>query len=466
MGRGSTRCGRERGAISLERVGVIVVSVMLVGALALALTQRTPLAEYIRVAVCNVLTAGQGSCGSVGGDDSATRPEPTEPCTVTGSSGNVHGEVSVSVVTLESGRQFQIEQLSDGTYTLTVGTGEGVGLAVGVGGGASLTVADRTVGAEAVAGAGAGLTLTEGQVYQAEDAAELRDLVNAHIADVAKDELVAESGPVRWITDKVTEGTGLTQALPEPDEEFHEGGFSVNASAQAAGLGRANAGVSAAQALGYREGADGSKTFYMSTEVSGEAGLMSLGVDTDGIDFKGADISGTMEVLTAVTVGPDGEMTSVDSTVTASGEGQGLASAAFTGEVDGVDVDTAAGRSTVFQSSLPMDTAENRAVGISFLANQGIHAFGNVVIDPDSPAADQNYFHRAREHGTVTQQGYDLDSSTLLAGSGSGKAGPVALGGAVDVSTRNIELTDARYWDGSQMSEWTGCTGASAAGGG
>lgn len=457
---------REQGAVSLEQVGLLLVAGMLVAALVVVLTQRSPVGEHVRVAVCNILSAGQGSCGSVGGADGASRPEPTQPCTVSGTSGNAHAQISVSVVTMENGRQFQIEQLSDGTYRMTVGKSEGAGLAVGVGAGGSLTIADRTVGAEAVAGAGAGLTLSEGQAYHAEDADELRDLVEAHMADVAKDELVAESGPVRWVTDQLTDGTGLTQALPEPDAQFHEGGFSVNASANAAGLGRAHAGVSAAQALGYREAADGSRTFYMSTEVTGEAGLMGLGVDTDGLDFKGGDISGTMEMVTAVTVGPDGEMTSVDSTVMASGEGQGLASAAFTGEFDGVDVDTSAGRSIVFESSLPMDTAENRAAGMSFLANQGIHAFGGLVIDPDSAAADLNYFHRAREHGTVTAQGYDLDGSTPYAASGSGKAGPVALGGAVDVSTETIDLTDARYWDGSQMSDWTGCTGASAAGGG
>lgn len=466
MFRGSARCRRDRGAVSLEQVGLIVVAAMLVGALVVVLTQRTPVAERTREAVCTILNLGQGSCGSGGGDDTATRPEPTQPCVVTGNSGNVHGEISVSVVTMENGRQFQIEELSDGTYRLTVGTSEGAGLAVGVGGGGSITIADRTVGAEAVAGAGAGLTLTEGQVYHADDADELRDLVEGHIADVAKDELVAESGPVRWLTDKVTDGTGLTQALPEPDGEFHEGGFSVNASAQAAGLGRANAGVSAAQALGYREGSDGSKTFYMSSEVSGEAGLISIGVDTEGHDFGGAAINGKMEVVTAVTVGPDGTMTSVDSTAMASGEGQGMASAAFTGEVDGVDVGTSAGRSVVFESSSPMDSAENQAVGMSFLANQGIHAFGNVAIDPDSAAADHNYFHRAREHGTVSMRGYDLDGSTPFAASGSGKAGPVALGGNLDVSSESIEITDARYWDGSQMSEWSGCTGASAAGGG
>lgn len=120
----------------------------------------------------------------------------------------------------------------------------------------------------------------------------------------------------------------------------------------------------------------------------------------------------------------------------------------------------------VFEASLPRDTPENRAVGLSFLVNQNIRSLGSMTIDPDSPAADQNYFHRARELPMVILQGYDLDASTPLAGSGSGKAGPLALGGVVDVSTETIDLTDVRHWDGSQMSEWTGCTGTSAAGGG
>ena len=137
-----------------------------------------------------------------------------------------------------------------------------------------------------------------------------------------------------------------------------------------------------------------------------------------------------------------------------------MAAAAFTGELDSSDIDTSEGRSVLYEASLPMDTPENQAVGLSFLVNQNIHSFGNFTLDPDSPAADQNFFHRAREHGTVTLQGYDFDSSTPFAGSGSGKAGPIALGGGVDVSTETITLTDARYWDGSEMAEWTGCTGS------
>ncbi|WP_338749378.1 hypothetical protein [Janibacter alittae] len=449
-------------------MGLIVVAAMLVGALVVVLTQRTPVAERTREAVCSILNLGQGACGSSGGDDTAKRPEPTQACTVTGTSGNVQGQVSVSVVTLENGRQFQIEHLSDGTYRMTVGKGKGAGVEVGVGGGMSLTVADRTVGNQASADVGAGLSVTEGEVYDAEDEAELRDLVNAHIADAAKDELVAESGPVRWLTDKVTDGTGLTQPLPEPDETFHEGGFSVNASAQAASIGKANAGVTAAQALGFRESKDGSKTFYLASEVSGEAGLQTLGVDTEGIDFMGAGMSGSMEVVTAVTVDPDGEVSSVDATVTASGEGSGLAAAVFTGEAESGYIDTSAGRSTVFQTSLPMDSRDNQVAGWSFLASQGVKSVGGVtaaVAMPVTVPADLNYFNRVRQTGSLTQQGYDLDGSTPLAGNGGGKAGPIALAGSVDVSTETIDLTDAQYWDGSRMSDWTSCSGASAAGG-
>ncbi len=469
MSREWTRYRHERGAVSLERVGIIVVSAMLVGALVVVLTQRTPVAESARQAVCTILNLGQGSCGSGGGEDTAKRPEPTDPCTVTGSSGNVHGQVSISVVTLENGRQFQVEQLSDGTYRLTFSKGEGAGVELGVGGGTSLTVADRTVGNQASADVGAGLSITEGEVYHAEDEAELREVVEAHIADVAKDELVAESGPVRWLTDKVTDGTGLTKPLPEADETFYEGGFSVNASAQAASLGKANAGVSTAQALGYRESKDGSKTFYLSSEVSGEAGLQTLGVDTEGIDFTGGAINGSMEMVTAVTVDPDGQVSSVDATVTASGEGNGVAAAAFTGEYEGTYIDTSAGRSTVFQTSLPMDSEDNQVAGWSFLASQGVKSVGGVTAAAALPAtvpADLNYFNRVRQTGNLTQQGYDMASSTPLAGNSGGKAGPIALAGAVDVSTQTIDLTDAQYWDGSQMSEWTSCTGASAAGGG
>ena len=88
-----------------------------------------------------------------------------------------------------------------------------------------------------------------------------------------------------------------------------------------------------------------------------------------------------------------------------------------------------------------------------------------MVALPATVPVDQNYFSQVRSTGSLTQQGYDIDSSTPLAGNGGGKAGPIAIAGAVDVSSQTVDLTDAQYWDGSRMSEWTSCSGASAAGG-
>lgn len=466
MSRGLLRHGRERGAVSLEQVGLAVIAAMLVGALVLVLTQRTPVAESARQAVCTILNLGQGSCGS--SSSQATRPEPTEPCTVSDSRVTADHKIAVVVVTLRDGREFQIERLSDGTSRVTTSDHSGAGLEAGVGGGLSVTVADRTVGGSVGASAGGELTIKDGDVYHVKDDAELQSLLDAYTADIIKDELVGDAGPQRWLTDLVTDSTGLTTPMPEADETFVEGGFSVNASAQAVALtDSAGAGVGAAEALGYKEGADGSRTYYLSTEVEGEAGLQTLGVDTSGVRFEGADLSGSMQMVTAVTVDPDGQVSSVDLSVSAAGTSSGLASAMFTGDPASSDLSDSTGRAIVYQASLPMDSTPNQVAGWSFLAAQGVTSLGGVtsaVALPATLAAGDHYLDRVRQDGTLTTQGYAYDESTAFAIDASVKV-EIEAGVASSVSSQQMDLTDAQYWNGSEMAEWTGCTGASASGG-
>lgn len=63
MRQGWSSAQRERGAVSLERVGILVVSAILVGALVVVLSQRTPVGDSVRQAVCSILNLG-GECGS------------------------------------------------------------------------------------------------------------------------------------------------------------------------------------------------------------------------------------------------------------------------------------------------------------------------------------------------------------------------------------------------------------------
>ena len=464
MRQGWSSAEHERGAVSLERVGILVVSAILVGALVVVLSQRTPVGDSVRQAVCSILNLG-GECGS--GSTTTEKPEPTEPCTVADSRVSRDTKVAIIVVTLRDGRELQVEQLSDGTYRVTTGTNNGAGAEVGVGGGVSLTVADRKVGGQAGASTGAEVTIKQGDVYNVKDEAALKDLVKAYSTDTVKDQVVGDSGPIRWATDKVTDGTGLTEPMPEADEEFVEGGFSVNASASAASLtANGNAGVETAQALGYKkDNKSGSKTFYLKSTVKGEAGLKTLGVDTSGPDFKGASFEGEMEMVTAVTVSSDGKVESVGLTVTEAGSGDGMGSAIFTGK-PAIDTDDQAGRARVYQAELPMDTQDNQVAGWSLLGAQGVNSIGGVTAAaalPATTAATLNYFDKVRDSGTMTQQDYDNQSSTPFAVDASGKLG-IEAGVAASVKTKQMNLTDAQYWDGSKMSEWTGCT--AAAGGG
>lgn len=446
----------ERGAVSLERTGIMVVAAILVGALLLVFTQGTPVAPKVREAVCIILNLGQGECGA--GDDQALepKPEPTDPCTVGESSVSREQKVAVIVVTGSNGKQLAIETLSDGTYRVTANEGEGVGLETGVGGGLSVTVADQRMGGTAQAGIGTELTMKNGEVYNIKNAEDLKSFTEAYLADDVKDGLVGDDNPLRWITDQVTNGTGLTKSLPTADETFTEGGFSTNASAEAtAGFDSARAGVTGARALGIKTSKNGDRTFYMSTEVEGEAGLTSLGIDTSGPQFKGATLDGKMTIITAVTFDSNGNMTQVDATAMAAGEGSGLGSAAFTGDPT-LAVSDSAGKAVVYQASLPTPDAASTSIGRDFLISQGVQQLGPMTFTGPT-SSDVNYFDAARRDGTVTQQTYDYKGSTPFAVDASGKLG-IELGVSANVQTSEMSITDAQYFDGTGMAPWTSCT--------
>lgn len=458
---GEPESRHEGGAAALEYVGAIVLAGVLLATVSVALLQATPLGEHVRHAVCVVLNAGQGNCGSVGGS-SATKPEPTEPCTVEDSRTSTEKNVSIVVVTGSNGQSLQIEELSDDTYRVTASDGQGVGVGVGVGGGVAMTVGgeggDTRAGGMAEASAGAQLDVNEGEVWHFDSKEDLADFTDSYWDDHVIDGVVGDSGPARWAIGQLGDATGLTEPLPDADEQFVEGGFSVDASAEATGgVDSASAGVGAAEALGMRTSANGDKTYYLSTQVDGEAGLRSLGVDAEGLERQGAAVDGSMQLVTAVTYDSEGNMTSVETTAQAAGESEGLAALAFTGEGDPDSLKNQAGRAVVHSASLPTDTAENRQIANNFLLSQGVRTLGPATI-PATQGDVRDYFDAARQSGEVTRQDYNYESSTPFALEGSGKLG-ISFGGGFSAERTKMEITDASYFDGNKMAPWTSCVG-------
>jgi hypothetical protein len=143
---------RERGAATLETVGMYTVAAMLATAVFLAILGSSPLvADKVRQALCIITTLGQGECGS--SVTSAVDHRPTQPCVVSaeGHTGSLEASFIVTVGTCE---QFLVEELNNGQFRVTRGTGGKVGVGVGAGFDLSGTWDDKEYGAAATAGPG------------------------------------------------------------------------------------------------------------------------------------------------------------------------------------------------------------------------------------------------------------------------------------------------------------------------
>ncbi|NPC95267.1 hypothetical protein [Nocardioides sp. zg-DK7169] len=455
MGGADERRQHERGAATLETTGVAIIAATLVLAVMLAaLPQGTRLAETYSYWVCQVVTFGQGGCAPP--SSAPESREPTEPCVLTQDGVERNQEISVLVVTVADGRRIEIQQLSNGEYRVSVTDSSSGGAAVGVGGGLTVTVNDTTVGGSASAGAGASVDIRAGAVYHA-DKDEIGGLMDALLQDQVKDTVAGDRGPLRWIADQITDITGISKNLPVPDEVYAEGGISLNASAEATGLtDHASAGVSASKVLGTRVNRDGTTTVYLRSEISGEAGLQSLGVDTDGLEFQGAALEGSAELVTAVTFDSEGNMVQVSATATAAGSSSGIASALFGGSTDAGLANQQSGM-RIYQASLDTDNPANQAAAQQFLLAQGVSSLGAWSNPALSAVGNIGFIQAAMANGTVTQQDYDTDSNTVFGVDVSGEL-VAELGVSAEVKTDSMSTTGAQYWDGTQWANWEACS--------
>ena len=457
-GRGGWLGDRERGAATLETTGVTIIAAILVVALLTAvMPQARIMGETYSYWICKVVTFGQGSCTPPSSSPDAHKP--TEPCVLTSNGVERNEKISVIVFTASDGRRIEVSQLSNGEYRVTVTDTGGAGLETGVGGGLSITVNDRTVGGSAVASAGVSLDLKAGDVYYS-DADGMPDLMDALMQDQIKDTVAGDDGPIRWITDQATDLVGVSNDLPEPDEVYAEGGVSLNASAEATALtDSGKAGITASQMLGTRTNRNGTTTIYLRSTVSGEAGLQSLGFDTENDpQFQGAKLEGKIEVVNAVTFDAEGNMVGVQATAAASGTSSGIASAMFGGDSD-VDLANQENAARIYQATLPIKDSTDQDVANNYLLSVGVGALGAWTNPAAATAAipgQLNFFAAAANRGTVTQQDYDTNSNTVFGVDATGKLG-VELGYSGSVKEDSMNITDAQYFDGSQWVDWPEC---------
>lgn len=139
-----SRWRNEAGAATAEYVGVVLLVVVLVFALAHA-SLGEQLVEVLRAAICRI---GGGDCaaGSTGfatPDHSAFEPE---HCDTSGDSGGATAEVSVAYLQLSAGQRVARTARSNGEVVLTFEGNRGIGVTGGVG--AGVDFGDEGVGAE------------------------------------------------------------------------------------------------------------------------------------------------------------------------------------------------------------------------------------------------------------------------------------------------------------------------------
>lgn len=456
-GRRARRHGSEAGAASLETVGVaIIAAILAVGVLLSVTPQARVLGETAAYAICQVVTFGQGSCTPPSNGPEAHVPE--EPCVVSQDGVERNMKIAVVVFTTEDGRRIEVQELSNGEYRVTVTDSGSVGAETGIGGGLSITVNDVKVGANASAGAGVSIDIKAGDVYHA-DQDSIGNLMNALLHDQIKDALVGDSGPIRWLTDRGTGLLGIGDSLPDPDATYAEGGISFNASVEATGLTSSiGAGVEGATMLGVKRDRDGTTTVYLETSIEGEAGLHSFGGDGILPAHEGGAVEGSAQVVTAVTFDKDGNMIQVQATSVAAGGSSGIATALFGGSGD-PSMGNSQSQATVYQATLNLRDPADHAAAQQYLLTQGIGALGgwtNPLAMAAGVQAQQSFFEAAGDRGTITQQTYDTDSSTVFGFDASGKLG-VELGASADVKTDSMDTVGAQYWDGTKWVEWADC---------
>ena len=466
---------RQRGASTLEWVGMVLVASFLCSGVFLAMApEGAAVTNQVRSAICQILTFGKGECSPA--QIEAKDRAPLEPC-VTKAEG--HDSTLSAAVVVEAGvnEKLLIETLADGTYRVTVGNGQDLGATTGAGFNISLTVDNKTGGVAAGADASAGVTFQDGKVYRARTKGEVDAIVKSHYLNVAADNTVGKEkigigpvsfdNPVRKLTNWVGDKTGLLKGVPEPTETFYSGGVSASAAAQATWIvSNAQAGAGVTGILGYREGKDGTTTFYeASVDANVGAGTWASPENTvsgSNAYFR-AGAGGKAKVVVQVERDKAGNVTALRMTGAAGGqaawnESQGR-------EVVGADPSGYA----ELTAELKMTSGANRRVAANLLneLNMGpIPGLPEYVPNPlagsvvaknpiTSGAAMADFVSAVKKGGTATVLTYSNDTSTYGGQFDAKWLAKVGVKGSVNTMERSVQ--SANYWDGSKWATWSGC---------
>jgi hypothetical protein len=459
--------GRERGAATLETVGMYSVAAVLAVAVMLVLASATPvIGDRLRQALCMVTTLGQGSCEA--STTSAFDHKPTAPCVVNaeGHTGAVEATV---VVTLGTSEKILVETLNNGKFRVTRGTGGKVGFGVGAGANFTATWDSKTFGGAAKADASLASEFSGGDVYYANNMDEVKILTRAHSESVAKDALLGSTGLsfLRPLIDKAEEAVGVGNLLPPPDEVYVEAGVSGELKAQATGLiANAQAGGSAKGVLGTRLGADGTSTTYIQASTDGNvsAGTWAGDEQTNQTIYAKAGLEGKVEGIVEVERDAKGNITAVRYKTVLSGTAEA-------GE-EGGTVSDGPGKKQGYmekvvelpiKSTTDQTTAQRylNALGMGPLGGfpdlpQGVENFVPIVNPLDAVSAAQAFAKASGDRGFITRQTFDNDKSASY-GIKAEWEEVLKVSGGGTVETVDRTSTGAQYLDGDTWTTWKGC---------
>lgn len=420
---------RDRGAVSLEWSGLLLVAALVVG-LVFASISTPQVGQAIGAAVCRIFTLGQGDCS--GPQIDALDPRiPSQPCTTNGEGFGYDGQLAT--VDAAGGRRqaFQVETLSNGQYRVNLGGGSGAEQGGGWDArismsGASRGASDgRTSGDDSGAGIQAMLDATRVETYVVNTPEEVERLREYAVFEGVVDTVTAAEQPrtlstamselvvdplVRW----AGHGAGVPEP-PQPSSVTYVGGGSAEASTYVTPFGPGADGTVGGQpALGYSLNADGTVTRH--AEVADLSALPgSIGNVSGSSSSQGP--------LQSAATYADGELTSVSVTSTVPGSSE----------------------RTTRSWTLPVTNAAELELATTLLHDPGASSW-------------QPFVEQVDRRGQSTRVVYDTTQSShsdAAAGLWFVTGGGANLGlGLTDES-----VSSAQYWDGQGWTTWDTCLG-------
>ncbi len=422
-GRARAAGGSERGAVTLETVGLVLIAAMLSSVVFVALSGNNRLTQAVSGAVCTILTGGQGSC-DYGTSTEAEKAPPTEPCATASDGYSVTAEGAAFNFTAGGTKAVTIEKLSNGKFRVVVASGKSAGVETGIGWDARVQVNGTRWGNDIGAKVGAKGDYVQSDVYLVDSRGSAEAIRNWAMYDQTLDTATDVSSPVpgmgwlsehvtRPVTDFVADKVGIKEP-PEPDAKVYTGGVSANASAQITPvIGGAEAKLGIGAVLGVRMNADGTTTVI--GKVDGTAQLAGA------ISIEHGDLGGNAAF-----------------TVEATYDGSTLKSTQVKA------VTTSDGRQTMHTWSLPVKSEADRAAATNLLYNP-------------LPTAWTPFFDAAKDHGSVSKVDYETDGLDV---SGAATVRAIEEGGVnAGFALPAAKVTSAEYYNGQDWAPWAQCSG-------